>query len=424
MTNPEESASDQHAALFPPTRAAALARLEAFVTKAGRHYAAERNRDPGPGLRGNVSMLSPYIRHRVLTEREVLEAVLERHSPRAAEKFIQEVFWRTYWKGWLQMRPQVWRAFLRERDAERERIERSSGLRQAVAAAEEGRTGIDGFDAWARELVQTGYLHNHARMWFASIWIFTLRLPWSLGADFFLRHLLDADPASNTLGWRWVAGIQTPGKTYLARADNIARYTGDRHRPTGLSAEARPVRDETPPPPKPPAPPQGRPPSDRPALLLLHGDDLDGYELVPPGVETPLVAIAVSGHRNHPWPFGGQAARFVEALASDTADRLSRGGQARVQVIAALEADTLGRHCAAAGVRSILTPEAPVGPLAEGLQVLARELEGDGIEILQMRRPWDDLAWPLATHGFFRFKNRIPELIARNGLGTEDPDFR
>ena len=60
-------------------------------------------------------------------------------------------------------------------------------------------TGIEGFDDWARELVDTGYMHNHARMWFASIWIFTLRLPWALGADFFLRHLLDADAASNTL---------------------------------------------------------------------------------------------------------------------------------------------------------------------------------------------------------------------------------
>ena len=56
-------------------------------------------------------------------------------------------------------------------------IARSSGLARAVAAAEEGRTGIDGFDDWARELIKTGYLHNHARMWFASIWIFTLRLP-------------------------------------------------------------------------------------------------------------------------------------------------------------------------------------------------------------------------------------------------------
>jgi len=92
--------------LFPPKRSEALARLAAFVPNAGRRYAAERNRDPGPGLRDNVSMLSPYIRHRVLTEHEVLASVMRQHSPQAAAKFIQEVFWRTYWKGWLQMRPQ------------------------------------------------------------------------------------------------------------------------------------------------------------------------------------------------------------------------------------------------------------------------------------------------------------------------------
>jgi deoxyribodipyrimidine photo-lyase len=419
MTRATESVDDSAMRLFPPTRAAALARLEAFAPCAGRRYAAERNHDPGPGLRDNVSMLSPYIRHRVITEREVLAAVLQRHPPQAAEKFIQEMFWRTYWKGWLQMRPQVWRAFLKERAADRERLQQTAALRQAVAAAEDGRTGIDGFDAWARELVETGYLHNHARMWFASIWIFTLRLPWTLGADFFLRHLLDADPASNTLGWRWVAGIQTPGKTYAAQPDNIERYTAGRYRPNGLAPEARPIRDETQPRPTPLAPPGHLPPG-HPGLLLLHGDDLAGHELIPPGARIPAVVIAASGHPDHPWPFGEKASRFVAALAADTADRLTHSGEAGVHVIDALQADPLRQHCAAAGVRTIVMPEAPVGPLADGLNRLARELEDDGIEIVPLRRAWDDLAWPHATHGFFGFKREIPQLLARNGLDASE----
>ncbi len=94
-----------------------------------------------------------------------------------------------------------------------------------------GSTGIDCFDHWAQELADTGYLHNHARMWFASIWIFTLELPWQLGADFFLTRLLDADPAANTLSWRWVAGLHTPGKHYLARASNIEKFTLGRFNP-------------------------------------------------------------------------------------------------------------------------------------------------------------------------------------------------
>jgi len=310
---------DKHLILFPPKRGEALARLEAFVWNAGRRYADTRNRDPGPGLRDNVSMLSPYIRHRVLTEHAVLTAVLRQHSPQAAEKFIEEMFWRTYWKGWLQMRPQVWQAFVSECDADRELLERSLDLRTAMACAEEGRTGIDGFDDWSRELVQTGYLHNHTRMWFASIWIFTLRLPWSLGADFFLRHLLDADPASNTLGWRWVAGIQTPGKTYLARPDNIEKYTGGRYRPTGLAAQAQPIRSEAPPDPT-PLRPAAALPLERPAILLLHGDDFAAHELIPPGTDIRATVVAAGGHPDHPWPFGRPARRAWSTAAAFASD--------------------------------------------------------------------------------------------------------
>ena len=165
---------------FPPTRAVGLQRLAGFVPRAGEAYAVGRNTDVGPEGRQAVSELSPWLRHRLLTEREVVSGVLERHDPRAAQRYIQEVLWRTYWKGWLQMNPAVWTRYQTERDAPR-----ASGLAKAVAQAEAGATGIEGFDDWARELVENGYLHNHARMWFASIWIFTLGLPWAPGADFF-----------------------------------------------------------------------------------------------------------------------------------------------------------------------------------------------------------------------------------------------
>ena len=223
----------------PPTREEALRRLSAFVPKAGRDYASKRNYDlPG---HPHVSVLSPYIRHRLVTEEEVLRAILGRHSLAAAEKSVQEVLWRTYWKGWLELRPTVWADYRRSLKAALDRVQTEGGLRRDWEAACKGETGLDAFDHWARELTTTGYMHNHARMWFASIWIFTLRLPWELGADFFLRHLLDGDPASNTLSWRWVAGLQTPGKHYLARPDNIATYTEGRFRPTGLDVTAAPL---------------------------------------------------------------------------------------------------------------------------------------------------------------------------------------
>ena len=84
-------------------------------------------------------------------------------------------------------------------------------------------------------------MHNHARMWFASIWIFTLKLPWQLGAEFFLKHLYDGDAASNTLGWRWVAGIQTQGKNYLASEWNIKKFTNNRFNNIKLNENTPPI---------------------------------------------------------------------------------------------------------------------------------------------------------------------------------------
>jgi len=402
-------------ALFPPKRVDALARLCDFVPRAGRAYAAGRNADPGPGHRSNVSMLSPYIRHRLVTEREVVGAVLERFAPSTAEKFIQEVFWRSYWKGWLQMRPSVWRAFVDERAAERDRAAGNAGLGNALAEAEQGRTGIDCFDDWARELVATGYLHNHVRMWFASIWIFTLGLPWALGADFFLRHLLDADPASNTLGWRWVAGIQTPGKTYLARPDNIEKFTGGRYRPEGLATEAPPVRDEPRPQRQPIAPADEIPAGER-VLVLLHGDDLRGLEALPTGLEIAGVVAARGGHPGTPWPFGDKAGAFVAAAAEDAAGQAASTLEVPVEVIDTLDAATLAERARAAGTALIVTADAPVGPVDDGLGEVAEALAGSGVDLGRVRRAWDEHAWPHATRGFFAFRKRIPALLEQAGL--------
>ena len=220
---------------FIPTRAAGLERLKIFLPSAGNNYAALRNYDLGQNNHTNVSMLSPYIRHRSLTEIEVLKSVLCYHSKKSSEKFVQEVFWRTYWKGWLEMRPTVWASYQSKLNRLDDDLKTQSGFRKSWENACQGETGIECFDSWAKELFDTGYLHNHARMWFASIWIHTLKLPWELGADFFLRNLLDGDPASNTLGWRWVGGAQTVGKTYLASTQNIQKYTKDRFLPTNLS---------------------------------------------------------------------------------------------------------------------------------------------------------------------------------------------
>lgn len=256
------------------TRQAGLTQLDAFLPTAGSNYARSRNFDPGPDQTLAVSRLSPFIRRRLVTEQEVITRILAQHSQQAAEKFIQEVFWRSYWKGWLELRPAVWQNYQAGLQGAVNALQTQTGLKHNWTSACTGETGIACFDAWAKELHQTGYLHNHTRMWFASIWIFTLRLPWELGADFFLRHLLDGDPASNTLGWRWVAGLQTAGKTYLARPDNIEKYTQGRFCPTGLATEAAAVAGAS-------NPERGFLPAIDPidpALitgLLMHDKDLD-----------------------------------------------------------------------------------------------------------------------------------------------------
>lgn len=392
---------------FDPTRDAALARLADFAPSAGRDYATNRNTDAGPGAPSAVSRLSPYLRYRLLTEHEVVATVLERHGLAGSEKFVQEVLWRTYWKGWLEMRPSVWTRFLDARDRERQDFSDQG----ALAAAESGTTGIDGFDDWARELVATGYLHNHARMWFASIWIFTLRLPWSLGADFFLRHLLDADAASNTLSWRWVAGLQTVGKHYVATADNIARYTNGRYRPTGLAIDAVPLTEAPVESARPLVEPR-RPIASERSLLLVTSDDLNPESLFTDS--PPLGAALVAVDDRLLWGEGARA--FVHAASRDATGRVEASFGVPVESVGSLDAQVLLGAARTAGASQIVTAFAPVGPVADRLRELGPVLEKEGVVLAQSRRSWDEQAWPFAKKGYFAFKERIPELLRASGL--------
>ena len=221
---------------FGTSRASAIENLNRFVDQNLFEYSKLRNFDYGPDNRSNISCLSPYITHGVISELEVIKKSLSKFSFSKNEKFIQEVLWRTYWKGWLELRPNVWTDYLNELKKIREEFKDNQNYKNAI----EGNTNIECFNEWIKELKETNYLHNHARMWFASIWIFTLDLPWQLGAEFFMKHLYDGDAASNTLGWRWVAGIQTQGKNYLASEWNIKKFTNNRFSNIKLNENAPP----------------------------------------------------------------------------------------------------------------------------------------------------------------------------------------
>ncbi|GAA3331217.1 FAD-binding domain-containing protein [Curtobacterium citreum] len=346
-----------------PTRAAGLDALRAFVPHAGADYRRDRNHDTGPA-RTNVSGLSPYIRHRLVTEQEVVDAVLDRHSLHTAEKFVQEVFWRTYWKGWLEQRPEVWRRY---RGEVRDLL--AGDLPAHYEDVVAGRSGIEAMDAWVRELVETGYLHNHTRMWFASIWVFTLELPWQLGADFFSRHLLDGDAASNTLSWRWVAGLQTRGKTYLATTENIARYTDGRFAPTGLATEARALDEEP-----------------FPAAVPVPSDDVDGR-------------------------VGERVGLLLHEEDLEPESLLAASRSSGATVLNSVEPSAVLGWAGAANLDTVVVPYAPVGPVRERLDLLRTRLGAEGVALVTVRRRWDGRAWPYASRGFFPFRERIPGLV-------------
>jgi deoxyribodipyrimidine photo-lyase len=392
-----------------PSAEAAWRLLNDFLPKAA-DYGAERNFDR-PG-HANVSRLSPYLARRIISERSVCEALRERYRLPQVEKFVQEIFWRTYWKGWLEQRPSVWHDYRLSLAA---LGMDGAGLkpvqRKLLEQACNGQTGIACFDHWARELVQSHYLHNHARMWFASIWLFTLRLPWELGADFFYRHLLDADPASNTLSWRWVAGLQTPGKHYLARAENIARFTEGRFNPVAQlneSADPLPMPNSDP-----------RPHMDLPddsieeinttgVGLLLLGDDLSPQ--TGPLGEHRWQSVAGGWDESIGIEYG--IAPGVEAFSKQAIElavaRVAEHFQAPAQLFDS------GNWCQGVldwvqsnELSAVVVSYPSVGPWADRLRQL-RELAPASLVIKTLVRPWDRDLWPLAKAGFFKFKQVIP----------------
>ena len=394
------------------TRAEGETLLQAFASRKGRRYANGRNTDHGPGTHKAVSVLSPYIRRRLVLEQDAVALALASHAPEKAEKFVQEVIWRGYFKGWLERRPQVWDSYRAGLEGDLAALDRGRRLRREVDRAMNGQTGLDCFDAWATELLETGYLHNHARIWFASIWIFTLGLPWRLGADFFYRHLLDGDAASNTLGWRWVAGLHTRGKLYPTDAQNIATFTAGRFapRPSDL-ADVTQGLEATEPDGLPPVLPlraYTAPEPGCPTALPITDEDcrVEDFNLAVFDIRTTETPAKASALRS-PLPVSDLVTRFeAEALA----DAARRVGAASL-VLQAADPASLTKRAAAAGACQIATPYVTRGPLRDWLDQAAPSLAKAGITLCEWRRDWDSAIWPHATAGFFKVKQNIPRIL-------------
>ena len=400
---------------FPPTREAGLARLNDFLPRAGGHYTEKRNYDFGPESRQNVSGLSPYLSLRLLTEREVVEAVLQQHKAKAAESFLQEVCWRTYWKGWLEGRPQVYAAWLSLMSEDERRWPDREDFKKAVS----GETGIEPFDQWVQDLKRDGYLHNHARMWFASIWIFTLKLPWSLGARFFMEHLLDGDVASNTLSWRWVAGLQTKGKHYVATAKNINRYTEGRFNPEGKLAESPTSLAGL-------ANPNYVPPVDFPFkvsekagedyALLLTPDDLSPEVGATAELKPKLVLTLGPAEADRPWSPSEAVVQFEKGALNDAAGRAEELYGCPGVALSTGEdpAESLRRLMEEHSLTSLVYYEPFVGPWKSPVSNLSRK--DVGVKFFPLRRSWDGILFPRAVKGYFNFKKQAyPQILRAKG---------
>jgi hypothetical protein len=398
------------------TRAEGLARLAAFQPRMGQAYAHGRNYDRGPGAHRDVSQLSPYLRRRLVSEVETIATALKAHGPEASDKFVQEVLWRGYFKGWLEHRPGIWDAYRSGLAHDLAGLETDPEMQARVGAAETGQTGLPYFDAWVHELQTTGYLHNHARMWFASIWIFTLGLPWRIGADFFLRHLLDGDPASNTCSWRWVAGLHTPGKTYRAEAWNIAKFTEHRFAPhdRDLSDDAEALIHQ-----EPEGLPQTQPlraatapqPGVPTALLLTEEDcQIKSFDLA--ALDVRGVAALFASHLRSPRPVPDHVCAFEQDAIADAAERAGL----RAKPFCAEDSEALLEWADTMGARQIAMPYTPIGPLRDWVMRLQPKLQAKGIKLSEFQRDWDRIVWPHATAGFFKVKKKMPQILLAAGL--------
>ncbi|MDC3036230.1 DNA photolyase [Candidatus Pelagibacter sp.] len=374
---------------FKASRAKALDKLNYFIENNLSEYSRLRNFDFGPENRSNISCLSPYITHGIINENEVIKKSLSKFSFSKNEKFIQEVLWRTYWKGWLELRPNVWSDYLMELNKIKEEFKNNQSYLNAI----EGKTNIECFNTWVNELKENNYLHNHTRMWFASIWIFTLELPWQLGAEFFMQHLYDGDAASNTLGWRWVAGVQTQGKHYLASEWNIKKFTNNRFDNIKLNENAPPIISE-----------KtysiikqdfNNPQNIEDKNLLIFENNLSLEITDFQSNKFKKIYLISNKNENRSIKLGDKVMKFKSLLIEDQKQRL-KANSIDCEVIDISE------------IKKIENCYGLYPTVGENLDYL----NSNNLKIDYLYRKLDQYSWQYCNKGFFNFKNYIPKIIS------------
>ena len=371
--------------------------LEYFIKNKASKYAKMRNFDLGSVEKNFVSGLSPAITRRIISEDYVVRRVLKSFSFKSVEKYIQEICWRTYWKGFLEYRPQIWEDYLN--DLEKFELKKESSN---YAKAISGETTIDCFNDWCHELMQNNYLHNHTRMWFASIWIYTLNLPWQLGAEFFMHHLLDADPASNTLSWRWVAGLHTKNKHYFASAENIKKFTDNKYYPKGQvnfnivqSSEWKsynPIDLDI----------KKFHSTDKVKYLLIHENDLSLKNLPCSDFlfiqKESIKTINRNSKINH----------FIDEALKSFEQNINKSNYKKIIFFNFDDHNKIKKYLDSNGTEPIYSPYPSVGYVNDIMKDFEKNIK---FKFEFIKSEWDNLFWPHAKKGFFKLKKQIKSII-------------
>ena len=379
---------------FPTNKVDIYKNLDIFIDNYLQNYGSKRNFDLGPP-HPNVSKLSPFIRRRFLSEKEILKTIFPKYSLNSVDKFVQEIFWRTYWRGWLEFHPKVYADFDKK-------------IKQYEIPK---KTGIKCFDHWTEELLDTGYLHNHARMWYASIWIFTLKRSWEEGAKFFSDYLIDWCPASNTLGWRWVAGLQTVGKNYIARSENIKTFTNNKFYPKNQLNEAScPISSEI--------------NLNENVISNIQYDEVDSKSLDKSILGLVLTNNDLSLHKS----INKNIDHFAKCL-------FYMKGETKSNLVNNFEKDLflnilkdipdcefissfneLVIWAKSRKIENLIIPFETVGNKILNNENLLSRLKSKNVNCIFYLRNWDKHAFPYAKKGFFPFKKKIPELLKQSGF--------
>ena len=379
--------------MFPTKKSELIINIKKFSKNELSNYSAKRNFDYGPPHK-NVSKLSPYLRRRFMSENEILKIVLQDHKISHLDKFIEEIFWRTYWRGWLEFHPWIYHQF--------EEKNRKKFIPK--------KTGIKCFDYWTDEIIQTGYLHNHSRMWYASIWIFTLGYSLEDGINFFKNNLIDWCPASNTLGWRWVAGLQTIGKPYLANSDNINKFTNNRFNPKGQLKENIDFDFSN--------------VSNGKAIyfnypVIKNLKYQENIGIVLNNNDLSLDVFLDNLNINYEVCLFKQRALNSEKniLITKFEDELYQNILKQSKNIELIETiNSLIEWTRNKKIKTLILPYETTGNTIFNSKPIISKFMENKINFVFYLRDWDKNAFPFANKGFFNFKKNIPELLNKSGF--------